>query len=145
MIKKIAVFAVVLFTCFISSICVAHSRHVINLPKPNLPFSDGIVVGNTLYIAGEDGILANGKLVAGGIVPETQVALSKIRRIVHEAGFHMNQVVSTTVYLSNLADYPKMNSVYRHYFSKPYPTRASVQVVRLVGNAHVEISAVAVR
>ena len=140
-------FILLMFSIFflISSTCNAEFRHIINLPKPNLPFSDGIVVGNTLYISGEDGIAANGKLVAGGIVPETNMAIAKIKKIIHVAGFRMRDVVQTTVYMTNINDYPKMNTLYRHAFPKSFPTRATIQVSNLVGDAHIEISAVAVK
>ncbi|EKD77771.1 MAG: hypothetical protein ACD_42C00185G0003 [uncultured bacterium] len=131
--------------CMVSSACNAAPKHIINLPKPNLPFSDGIVIGNTLYISGEDGIASDGKLVTGGIIPETNMAISKIRKIVHAAGFQMRDVVKTTVYMSNLNDYQKMNVIYRHAFLKSLPTRSTIQVARLVGSAHIEISAIAVK
>lgn len=136
--------AIFLFSIIFTSLYAAPVR-VINLPKPNLPFSDGILAGNTLYIAGQNGMGANQKMVSGGIVPQTQMALSKIEKVVHEAGFRMKDVVSTTVYLSNMHDYQKMNAVYRRYFPNPTPTRVTVQVSRLALHAHIEISAIAVR
>lgn len=125
------------------STAIARDRVFVNLPKPNFPFSDGIRVGNTLYIAGEDGFDVHGKLVPGGVVPETKMALEKIGEVLHKAHFQKSDIVSTTVYLSNIADFAKMNAVYATYFKKDFPVRVTIQVAKLVGNAHVEISAIA--
>jgi 2-iminobutanoate/2-iminopropanoate deaminase len=110
-----------------------------------LPFSDGIVVGNTLYIAGTEGTDESNKLKAGGIGTETQAALENIQKVVKQAGFDLGDIVSVTVYLADIKDFPEMNKVYKTVMPDPKPTRATVQVAGLVNNARVEISAIAVR
>ncbi|MGH9404783.1 MAG: RidA family protein [Terriglobia bacterium] len=110
-----------------------------------LPFSDGILAGNTLFIAGEQGAGSNGKLVPGGIGPQTKAALETIAKVVHEAGFEMGDVVAVNVYLSDIHDFAAMNKVYTTFFPNPKPTRTTVQVAALVNGAKIEISAIAVR
>jgi 2-iminobutanoate/2-iminopropanoate deaminase len=110
-----------------------------------LPFSDGIVVGNTLYIAGTEGTDENNKLKAGGIGPETQAALDNIQKVVKQAGFDLGDIVSVTVYLADIKEFPDMNKVYKAVMPDPKPTRATVQVAGLVNNARIEISAIAVK
>jgi 2-iminobutanoate/2-iminopropanoate deaminase len=110
-----------------------------------LPFSDGIVVGNTLYIAGTEGTDESNQLKAGGIGPETQAALGNIQKVVKQAGFELGDIVSVTVYLADIKDFPEMNKVYKTVMPDPKPTRATVQVAGLVNNARIEISAIAVK
>ncbi|MGH9325638.1 MAG: RidA family protein [Terriglobia bacterium] len=110
-----------------------------------LPFSDGIVVGNTLYVAGEQGMESNGKLVAGGIGPQTKAALKTIEKVVRDAGFTMGDVVAVNVYLADVHDFSTMNEIYTTFFPNPKPTRTTVQVAALVNGAKIEISAIAVR
>jgi len=104
-----------------------------------------IVVGNTLYIAGQEGEEENGKLKVGGIGPETQGALENLAKVVKAAGFELSDVVSVTVYLADIKEFEAMNKVYRAFMPNPKPTRATVQVVRLVNDARIEISAIAVK
>jgi 2-iminobutanoate/2-iminopropanoate deaminase len=119
-------------------------RQVIPGPK-GVAYSGGIVVGNTLYIAGQEGEDENGKLKTGGIGPETQGALENLAKIVKAAGFELKDVVSVTVYLADIKEFEAMNKVYREFMPDPKPTRATVQVVRLVNDARIEISAIAVK
>jgi 2-iminobutanoate/2-iminopropanoate deaminase len=126
--------------------CAAQERRAIKLPgTEGFPFSDGVVVGNTLYIAGQEGIDDKGKLAEGGIGPETRAALENIGRVVQEAGFELKDIASVTVYLADIHEFQEMNKVYRSFMPDPKPARATVQVVALVNNARLEISAVAVR
>jgi 2-iminobutanoate/2-iminopropanoate deaminase len=122
------------------------AKRAINPPgtAEGLPFSNGILVGNTLYVAGQEG-LDNGKLRPGGIGPQTQAALENIRKIVEAAGLEMADVVSVNVYLADIADFGEMNKIYKPFFPEPRPARATVQVAALVGNARVEIFAIAVK
>jgi len=122
------------------------AKRAINPPgtEEGLPFSNGMLVGNTLYVAGQEG-LDNGKLRPGGIGPETQAALENIKKIVEAAGLQMSDVVSVTVYLANIAEFGEMNKVYKTFFPAPRPARATVQVAALVGNARIEISAIAAK
>jgi 2-iminobutanoate/2-iminopropanoate deaminase len=121
-------------------------RRAINPPGSvtGLPFSNGILAGNTLYVAGQEGVV-DGKLVAGGIGPETTAALENIQRIVKASGLEMKDVASVQVFLADVHDFPEMNKVYQTYFPDPKPARATVQAAALVNNARVEISAIAVR
>jgi 2-iminobutanoate/2-iminopropanoate deaminase len=110
-----------------------------------LPFSDGIVAGNTLYIAGQEGADESDKLVAGGIGPETAAALENIQKVLKAAGFELKDVVSVTVYLADIHEFPDMNKVYRSVMPDPKPARATIQAAALVNNARIEISAIAVK
>jgi len=110
-----------------------------------LPFSDGIVAGNTLYVAGQEGTDDSNKLVEGGIGPETQAALQNIEKVIKAAGFEMKDIVSVTVYLADIKEFPDMNKVYKSVMPDPKPARATIQAAGLVNNARVEIAAIAVK
>ena len=124
----------------------AQEHKAINLsPQRGLPFSDGVVAGRTLYVAGQEGTDASDKLVAGGIGPETTAALENIQKVLKAAGFELKDVVSVTVYLADIHEFPDMNKVYKSVMPDPKPARATVQAAALVNNARIEISAIAVR
>jgi 2-iminobutanoate/2-iminopropanoate deaminase len=121
-------------------------RKAINLsPARGLPFSDGIVAGNTLYVAGQEGTDASDKLVAGGIGPETTAALDNVEKVLKAAGFELKDVVSVTVYLADIHEFPDMNKIYKGVMPDPKPARATIQAAALVNNARIEISAIAVK
>ena len=121
-------------------------RKVINLaPARGLPFNDGIVAGNTMYVAGQEGTDDAGKLAAGGIGPETTAALENIQKVLKAGGFDLKDVVSVTVYLADIREFPDMNKVYKSVMPDPKPARATIQAAALVNNARIEISAIAVK
>lgn len=110
-----------------------------------LPFSDGIIAGSTLYVAGQEGTDESGKLASGGIGPETAAALDNIQKTLKAAGFELKDVASVTVYLADIHDFPEMNKVYKSVMPDPKPARATIQAAALVNNARIEISAIAVK
>lgn len=110
-----------------------------------LPFSDGIVVGNTLYIAGQQGTDQQGKLKAGDLAGQTQATLENIARIVKQAGFELKDIVAVNVYLADINDFGEMNKVYKSFLPDPKPTRTTVQVAGLANHARIEISAIAAK
>jgi 2-iminobutanoate/2-iminopropanoate deaminase len=123
----------------------AQEKKAINLSSAQgLPFSDGILVGNTLYLAGQQGTDATGKLEEG-ISEQTRAALETIRKVVTRAGFSLKDVVTVNVYLSDVHDFGAMNKVYATFFPDPKPTRTTIQAAALVNGAKIEISAIAVR
>ena len=129
-----------------SLLCLAQERRVIKFPgTEGLPFSDGVIAGDTLYVAGQEGTDDKGKLAAGGIGPETQAALANIERVVKAAGFELKDIVSVTVYLSDIHEFGDMNKVYRGIMPDPKPARSTIQAAALVNGAHIEISAIAVK
>lgn len=124
----------------------AQERKAINLsPARGLPFSDGVIAGNTLYIAGQEGTDEASKLVAGGIGPETKAALDNIEKVLKAAGFELKDIVSVTVYLADIHDFPEMNKVYKSVIPDPKPARATIQAAALVNDARIEIAAIAVK
>lgn len=124
----------------------AQEHRAINLSDAKgLPFSDGIVAGNTLYVAGQQGLDASGKLLSGGITPETKGALQNVERVIKAAGFQMKDIVSVTVYLADIHDFAEMNTVYKSIMPDPKPARATIQAAALVDNARIEISVIAVK
>jgi 2-iminobutanoate/2-iminopropanoate deaminase len=125
---------------------VCQERKAINLsPARGLPFSDGVIAGNTLYVAGQEGTDDAGKLAEGGIGPETTAALDNIQKVLKAAGFELKDVVSVTVYLADIHEFPDMNKVYKGVMPDPKPARATIQAAALVNNARIEISAIAVK
>jgi len=92
----------------------SQERKAVNLsPARGLPFSDALVAGNTLYVAGQEGTDDAGKLAAGGIGPETTATLENIQKVLKAAGFELKDIVSVTVYLADIHDFGDMNKVYR--------------------------------
>jgi 2-iminobutanoate/2-iminopropanoate deaminase len=116
----------------------------INFTK-GMPFSDGYLAGSTLYVSGQQGPGADGKLAGTDIMLQTTNAIAIVRKIVEEAGFRMSDIVSVTIYFTDLNDLPGMNAVYKELIPDPKPARAAVQVAGLIGGARVEISAIAVK
>jgi len=124
----------------------AQERKAINLsPTRGLPFSDGVIAGNTLYVAGQEGTDESNKLVAGGISAETKAALDNIEKVLKAGGYELKDVVSVTVYLADIHDFPEMNKVYKSILPDPKPARATIQAAALVNDARVEIAAIAVK
>lgn len=121
----------------------AQGKRAVNLSTAQgLPFSDGIVVGNTLYVAGQQGTDAKGKLEEG-ISAQTRAALETIKKVVTRAGFSVGDVIAVNVYLSDIHDFGEMNKVYTTFFPNPKPTRTTIQAAELVNGAKIEISAIA--
>ena len=109
------------------------------------PYSQAVKVGNTLYLAGQIGIdPATGKLVEGGIEPQTHQVLRNIGAVLNAAGLTFDHVVQAQVYLADLDHYQAMNAVYETYLGDEPPARAVVEVSRIPRDALVEIMAVAV-
>ena len=113
--------------------------------KPGMPFSDGYVAGKTLYVAGQQGPDAHGRVTGTDITLQTTNAIAAIEKVVKKAGFAMTDIVSVTVYITDLNDVPKMNEVYKKLMPDPKPARATVEVAGLIGGAKIEISAIAVK
>ena len=112
---------------------------------PGMPFSDGVVSGHTLYVAGQQGPDGKGKVDGLDITTQTTNTIAAVKKVVEEAGFKMEDLVSVTVYVADINDVPAMNKVYEKLMPDPKPARATVQVAGLIGGAKIEISAVAVK
>src|ERR1700745_3229834 len=110
-----------------------------------MPFSEGFVAGNTLYVAGQQGPDAQGKITGTDITLKTTNAIAPVQKGTEHAGFKMTDVVAVTVYVTDLNDVKKMNDVYVKLMPDPKPARATVQVAGLIGGAKLEMSAIAVK
>jgi 2-iminobutanoate/2-iminopropanoate deaminase len=109
------------------------------------PYSQAILAGNTLYLAGQIAMdPSTGEMAQGGIEAETRQVMENLRAVLEAAGSSFRDVVQTQVFLADLADFATMNEIYRSYLSEPYPVRATVQVAALPRGARVEIQMVAV-
>jgi 2-iminobutanoate/2-iminopropanoate deaminase len=115
-------------------------------PNTGLPFSPGILVGNTLYLSGHLGRdPMNNGLVSGGVEGETRQARANIREVLRIAGMDFKDVTSVTAYIVSFDDFAKFNAVYREVFPNDPPARATVQVAALNDRARIELQMVAVK
>lgn len=110
------------------------------------PYSQGILVGNTLYCSGQIAIdPESGSLISGTIEEEATLVLDNLGAVLRAASMNFENVVSCTVYLTDVNDYAQVNEVYARYFNETPPARQAVEVSSLPRAARVEISCVAVR
>lgn len=117
-----------------------------NAPKAIGPYSQAVRVGPMLFLAGQIPIdPKSNQLVVGTIEEETKLVLDNLKAVLEASGMSMANVVSTTVFMKDLNDFPKMNAVYATYFPSSPPARATVQVARLPRDVKVEIAAIAVK
>ncbi|MDE2142324.1 MAG: RidA family protein [Elusimicrobia bacterium] len=109
------------------------------------PYSQGMSSGEMVFVSGQTPLLADGTMIAGGTAEQTEQCLKNITMILAGAGLTMNDVIKTTVFMTDLGQFAAMNEVYATHFKMPYPARATVQVSALPKGAAIEIEAVAVR
>ncbi len=110
------------------------------------PYSQAIKAGNTLYCSGQIAIdPSTGELANESIEAETRQVLENLSAVLGEAGFAVSDVVRTTVYMTDMEDYARINKIYGEYFTDNPPARAAVQVANLPKYLHVEISCIAVK
>ena len=115
-----------------------------NTVPPKAPYSPAIKLGNLVFTAGQiSQDLSTGKPVEGDIAVQTRQTLENIKTVLAAAGTSLDNVVKVTVFLTNMADYDKMNEIYRTYFATSPPARSTIQVAKLASNFIIEIEAVA--
>jgi 2-iminobutanoate/2-iminopropanoate deaminase len=115
-------------------------------PKPIGPYSQAVIAGNFVFLAGQIPIdPKTGELVDGDIKEQTRRVLENIKAVLEKAGCSLKDVVNVTVFLKDLSHFNEFNEVYSEYFSESKPARATIQVAALPKNALVEIVAIAYR
>lgn len=108
------------------------------------PYSQAIHAGNLVFVSGQLPVdPATGQFAEGGIKELTRQSLTNMRNILEAEGLSMANVVKTTVFLADMADFAEMNEVYAEFFSQPFPARSAVAVKTLPKNARVEVECIA--
>ncbi|GHU60496.1 RidA family protein [Bacteroidia bacterium] len=103
-----------------------------NAPAAIGPYSQAIKAGNLLFCSGQLGLdPTSGTFVTGGVVEQTEQVFKNIKAVLAEAGLTTANVVKTTVFLADIADFAAMNEVYAKHFSEPFPARSAVAVKTL--------------
>ena len=109
------------------------------------PFSEAVRVGDTLYLSGQVGTRpGTSELVPGGIAAETRQTLENIKSVLKRYGSSLDRVVKCTVFLADMAEWPRMNEVYRTFFKGRFPARSAMGASGLALGARVEIECIAV-
>lgn len=118
-----------------------------NAPTPIGPYSQAVLSGNTLYVSGQ--IPSNpltGELMMGSIEEQTKQVMENLKAILSEVDMSFDNVVKATIFITDMSDFSKINSVYGSYFSETNaPARETVQVSRLPKDVNVEISVIAIK
>jgi len=113
-------------------------------PKPVGPYSQAVVEGDFIFVAGQGCIdPLTGKLELGDVRSETKRVLENLRAILRAAGSSLDHVVKCNVYLRDINDFATMNEVYATYFTAPFPARTTIQAGALPGGIAVEIDCIA--
>jgi enamine deaminase RidA (YjgF/YER057c/UK114 family) len=125
----------------------APARRYINLPERTVqaPFSDAVLVGNTLYLAGRIGFDPKTGAPPADIDQEIRLLLDGMKETLQAAGMTMDHLVSVQVFCPDLTLYDRFNTVYRTYFGKNFPARAFIGSGPLLRGGHFETTAVAIK
>ena len=114
-----------------------------NTPPAVGPYNHAVRVGDLLFCAGQIPLEPNGHLVTGDIQAQTERVLQNVKAILDDQHLTFANVVKTTVFLTNLADFAAMNEVYARHFTADCPARSTLQVAGLPKGANVEIEVIA--
>ncbi len=119
--------------------------HTDKAPAAVGPYSQAIKAGNVLYSSGQLGLIPETGLLPEGIVAQTLQSLENVGAVLEEAGFRKEDVVKTTVFLTDLGNFGKVNELYANFFGETKPARSCVEVSALPKGGLVEIEFVAVK
>ena len=109
------------------------------------PYSPAVATGGFVFLSGQVALDADGHLAAVTAPDQTRKAMENMRALLDAAGLTFANVVKTTIFLTDMADFAAVNEVYGEFFTLPYPARSTVQVAALPKNAKVEVEAIAAR
>jgi len=117
-----------------------------NAPAPIGPYSQGVQLGNILFVSGQVAISpTTGNIDAKDVIGETHQIMHNLKTIINEAGMDFRNVVKTTIFLSDMSLFTTVNEIYGKYFNGDFPARETVAVKGLPKNANVEISMIVAR
>ena len=115
-------------------------------PKAIGPYSQAVDLGDLVFCSGQIPLdPATGQIVAGDIQAQTERVLKNLQEVLQAAGLGLGDVVRTTVFMTDLGEFPAMNEVYARHFPQDPPARSTVQVAALPRGARVEVDAIARR
>ena len=121
-----------------------HTVHTDKAPKAIGPYSQAVIYNGIAYLSGQIPLdPATGQVVEGGIAEQTERVMLNLKAVLEASGSSFKQVLKTTVFLAEMAEFPKMNEVYAMYFPENPPARATVQAAGLPRGVRVEIECLA--
>lgn len=120
--------------------------HTQNAPEAIGPYSQAIQIGNVVYTSGQIALVPEtGALVEGGVDAQAHQVFKNLEAVLASAGCTFANVVKTTVFLTDLADFGVVNDIYAQYFPTPCPARSCVQVAALPKGSKIEVELIAVK
>ena len=144
--RRILVVMAFLAVCL--SATASDRKYIVN-PRPGdtkaLPFSDAVLVGNTLYIAGHIGLDPKTSQAPADAELEAHLVMDGIKKTVENAGFTMDDMVSVQIFCTDLKLYETFNNVYKTYFHGDFPARAFIGTDKILRNGHYEVLGIAVK
>ena len=116
-----------------------------NAPQAIGPYSQAVMANGTLYVSGQIPVVpATGAIVSDKVEDQARQVMENVKAVVEAAGFTLDNVVKTTVFIKNMDDFAVINGIYSEYFKENCPARACVEVARLPKDVLIEMEAIAV-
>ena len=144
--QKLGLAVIFLASCLAAG--AADRKYIVN-PRPAdakaLPFSDAVLVGNTLYIAGHIGLDAKTGQAPDDPEAEARLVMDGIKKTVEAAGMSMDDIVSVQIFCTDLKYYSTFNDVYKTYFHGDFPARAFIGTDKLLRNGKYEVMGIAIK
>lgn len=117
-----------------------------NAPAPIGPYNQAVVTGNLIFVSGQIPMdAATGEIISSDIKAETKKVMENIEAILTEAGSDFDQIIKTSIFLTDMQSFAQVNEVYGSYFTANFPARETVQVSALPKGVNVEISVIALK
>lgn len=116
-----------------------------NAPQAIGPYSQAICSGNLIFTSGQIALQSDGSFLEGDVTVQTRQVLLNLSAVLEAGGSKLSNVIKTTIFLADMEDFQKVNSVYGEFFNEHKPARSTVAVKALPRNALVEIEAIAIK
>jgi 2-iminobutanoate/2-iminopropanoate deaminase len=117
-----------------------------NAPAPIGPYNQAVITGNLIFVSGQIPMdAATGEIISSDVKAETKKVMENIGAILSEAGSDFDQIIKTSIFLTDMQSFAQVNEVYGSYFTANFPARETVQVSALPKGVNVEISVIALK